>query len=147
MRNDRDRQQGRGGKGMTAIIPARGNDQRQRPEYASEHDRSQHDPGRPDDARRKFQRHHAGVVHRRDANADHRAASRNRRPAVIEQRNAEADDGDRYSKDQRHEGDRNVVSGTDAGIVSQHRDEVGGPNSAAADRRIQPDPDRARAAL
>ena len=33
-----------------------------------------------------------------------------------------------------------------AGIVRQHRDEVGGPDSAAGDGRIEADPDRARSA-
>ena len=33
-----------------------------------------------------------------------------------------------------------------AGIVSQHRDEMGGPDSAAADGRVEADPDRARSA-
>ena len=34
-------------------------------------------PGDQLDARGNFQRHHAGVVHRRDADADHGAAERN----------------------------------------------------------------------
>src|ERR1700737_1976203 len=54
----------RGGSGTR--VAARGDDERQCGEYASEQDGCSDDTGRPRDARRELQRQHAGVVHRGD---------------------------------------------------------------------------------
>ena len=147
VRNDRDRQQGRRDQRMTAVVLMRGDNKRQACEYAPEQHRGKHDTRRPDDARRQLQRHHPGVVHGGDTHADHRTADRNRRATVIEQRNAEADRSDGHCEDQRHQGDRNVVAGARTAIVGQHRDKVGGPNSATADGRIEAHPDHAGEAV
>ena len=96
---------------------------------------------------RKLERQHAGVVHRRDAGADDRTADRDDRPARAGQRNAEPDGDNGHGEEQRQQRDADVVSGAGAGVVSQHRDEMRGPDSATADSGVEADPDRARSAL
>ena len=132
---------------MAKTAAARGNDKRQCGEQASEHDGCNDNAGRPDDTRRKLQRQNAGVVHRGHADADDRTTERNRRSTATGKRDAETDGRNRDRKNQRQQCDGKAVSGAHAGIVGQHRYEVGCPDSAAADRRIEPDPDHARAPL
>ena len=132
---------------MNGIVAARGDEHCKGREYASEDDRGRNDAGCPHNVGRKLERDHAGVVHRRHADADDRAADRNDRPARTGQRNAEPDGDNGHGEDQRQQRDGYAVSGAGAGIVSQHRDEMGGPDPAAADSRVEADPDRARSAM
>ena len=147
MGNDCDRQQASGSQGISRIVATHGDEHRKRREHASEHDRGQNDTGRPHNKRRKLECRHAGIVHRCDADADDAAAEGNHQSAARSTAQCRGRWQQCYRKDQRQHGDGNAVSGAGAGIVSQHRDEMGSPDSAAADRRIEADPDRARSAL
>ena len=132
---------------MNRIVATHGDEHCNRREYASENDRGQNDTGRPDNVGRKLECRHAGIVHRRDTGADDRAADRNDRLARTGQCNAEADGDNAHREEQGQKRDGYAVSGAGAGIVSQHRDEMGSPDSAAADSRVEADPDRARSAM
>ena len=132
---------------MDGIVATHGDEQCHRRKQASENNRGQNDAGRPHNVRRKLECRHAGIVHRRDTAADDRTANRNDRLARTGQCNAEADGDNAYREEQGQQGDGYAVSGAGAGIVSQHRDEMGGPDSAAADSRVEADPDRARSAV
>jgi hypothetical protein len=146
MRNDGNRQQPGGGHGMNGIVTAYGDKKRHGRKQAAKHDRGHNDAGRPHDERRKLERRHAGIMHRCDTAANDGTAKGNHQLARTGQCDAETDGDDGYREDQRQRGDGYAVSGVRTGIVRQHRDEMGGPDSAAADGRIEADPDRARAA-
>jgi hypothetical protein len=85
-------------------------------------------------------------VHRCHADADDRTADRNDRQARTEQRNAEPDGDNGHGEEQGQQRDGYAVPGARARIVSQHRDKMGGPDSAPADSRVEADPDRTRSA-
>ena len=111
------------------------------------HDRGRNDTGCPHNVGWKLEREHAGIVHRRDTGADDRTADRNYPPARTGQCNAEADSDNGHGEEQGHQRDGYAVPGAGAGIVSQHRDEMGGPDSATGDSRVEADPDRAHSAM
>ena len=143
MRDDRERQQHRGSRAAAKAVRADSNGECEGSEQAAEDDGSSDDSRRPNDVGGKLQRHHAGVMHRRDADANDGAADRGARSRRSGQCDAETDrrDGDR--KNQRQHGHADRVSGAVTGIVGQHGDKVGSPNSTAADGRIEPHPDQA----
>ena len=147
MRDDCNRQQARGDHGMNGIVTARGDEHCKGREYASEDDRGRNDAGCPHNVGRKLEREHAGVVHRRHAGADDCTADRNDRPARTEQCNAKPDGDNGHGEEQGQQRDGYIVPGACAGIVSQHCNEMGGPDSATADSRVEADPDRARSAM
>ena len=132
---------------MNRIVATHGDEHCNGREYASENDRGQNDSGSPHDVGRKLECRHAGIVHRRDTGADDRTADRNHRLARTGQCNAEADGDNAHREEQGQKRDGYAVSGAGAGIVSQHRDEMGSPDSAAADSRVEADPDRTRSAM
>ena len=131
---------------MSRIVAAHGDEHCKGREYASENDRGQNGTRRPDNVGRELERRHAGIVHRRDTAADDRTADRNDRQARTGQCNAEADGDNAYREKQGQKRDGDAVSGARAGIVSQHRDEMGSPDSATADSRVEANPGRARSA-
>ena len=132
---------------MNGIVTARGDEHCKGREYASEENRGRNDAGCPHNVGRKLERVHTGVVHRCHAGADNRAADRNVRRAVTEQSDAEPDRDNGHGEEQGQQRDGDAVPGARARIVSQHRDKMGGPDSAAADSRVEADPDRARSAM
>src|SRR3984893_14775315 len=142
MGDNRERQQHGGAAAATKTAATDSDDERERYEQAAEHDGGNDDTGRPDDVGGKLQRHHAGVVHRRDADADDGAADRGARSPRAGQRDGKTDSRDGDRKDQRQHGHADRVSGAVAGIIGQHRDKMGCPNSAAADGSMESDPDQ-----
>ena len=144
MRDDGDRQQ-RGGGERTANAAAktgetRRNDQCGRAEQAAEHDGGGDDVERPDDSRRQLQRHHARVMHGRDADADHCAAGGGKQAARARDRKAEPDAGNENGEDQRKDRHADGISGARTRIIGKHRDEMRGPDAATADHSIEHDP-------
>ena len=129
---------------MGGIFAPGRHEQRQRCEHAAEQNGGQNDTGRPDNEGWNFQRHHAGIMHRRDTGANDRTADHDGPAVKIGQRDREANRRDHDRKDQRKQGRGNVVRRARTGIVSQHGDEMGGPNSTAADDGVHPDPDQTR---
>ena len=69
-------------------------------------------------------------------------------PIATTDRRALDTDGDNgHGKEQGQQRDGYAVRGACAWIVSQHRNEMGGPDSATADSGVEADPDRARSAM
>jgi hypothetical protein len=101
MRDDRNRQQTRGNHGVNGIVAARGNQHGESREYAPEDDRGRNDTRCPYDVGRKLHCEHAGVVHRRHASSDDRAAERDDRAACAKQRNAEPEGDNGHGEEQR----------------------------------------------
>ena len=97
--------------------------------------------GVPDDAALDLESRHAGIVHRGDAAADHGAAEPDAASQRTRQGDVQADAGEHDCRDQRQEGERDVVAARYARFESEHGDEMRGPDAEAGGRGGYAEPD------
>ncbi len=97
----------------------------------AEHDRCGDKNGIPQDRAGDFKCRHPGVVHRCDAAGDDGAADPRPVAPVRGQRHAKPHGGQRYRRDQRHDGQDDIVAARDPRRECEHRDEVRRPDAEA----------------
>ena len=140
MGHDRQREQERGEQSRARAGATRRNRQGRNSQQHSERNGSRDQQRVPADAAGHVDRRNAGIVHAGDAGPDDGAADRRppRRRTIDRGRKPQGRDCDRC--DQREHGQPHVIGHPDAGIVSQHRDEMRRPDAAAGRAAGRDDP-------
>lgn len=128
---DRQRQQGGSGSPRGAAAASDGEVKRRGDRQHREEDRGDDQEGREAQGARKQDGAHAQIVHGRDTRADHRRANDIADPVVPEDARPQPGPGHNDGDGQRRHRAPRQVADHDAGIVAEHRDEVGRPDPRA----------------